>query len=76
MTKLIIDHEFITARNYMDIGLPGDVDLEAAITAGAVNVKAEPLDWQNAIAEHEGSLRQCQRKLGCEGQGGDLARGC
>ena len=40
----------------MGIGLPDGVDLEAAITAGAVNVKAEPLHWQNEIAESEGSL--------------------
>jgi hypothetical protein len=56
MKKLIFDREFITARNYMGFGLPGGVDLEAAIASGAVNVKAEPLDWQNAIAEREGSL--------------------
>ena len=56
MIKLIIDRELITDRNHMGIGLPDGIDLEAAIEAGAVNVNADPLDWQNAIAEREGSL--------------------
>ena len=56
MTSLIIDRELTADRSHMGIGLLGGVDLEAAITAGAVNVRADPLDWQSAIAEREGSL--------------------